>query len=54
MPLKIMVFGTSYDPAPYYVEVPYSGRRILQGFGQGAQDYPTSKLAEDDQKGLTQ
>jgi hypothetical protein len=50
VPFKIMLFGKSYGPAPYYGEIPYSGRRILQGFDQGAKDYPPSKFAEDDQE----
>jgi hypothetical protein len=32
---KIVLFGTSYGPPPYYGEVPYSGRRQAEGFVAG-------------------
>jgi RHS repeat-associated protein len=34
---RIVTFGTSFGPAPYYGEQPYSGRRILQGINAGLQ-----------------
>jgi len=33
--LRILTFGTSFGPAPYYGEEEYSGRRILQGITAG-------------------
>jgi len=33
---KIVTFGVSYGPAPYYGEDAYSGRQILKGFEYGA------------------
>jgi len=32
---KIMIYGASFGPAPYYGEQEYSGRRILQGINYG-------------------
>jgi hypothetical protein len=29
------MFGTQYRPAPYYGEMEYSGRRILEGIAAG-------------------
>lgn len=33
--LDILINGTSYGPAPYYGEEPYSGRMILKGTKAG-------------------
>lgn len=35
---KIVMFGTSFGPVPYYGEEPYSGRRILQGIQAGERE----------------
>lgn len=33
--MDIMKHGTQYGPAPYYGEVPYTGRWILKGWNAG-------------------
>jgi len=33
--LRIITYGASFGPAPYYGEEPYSGRRILEGTNAG-------------------
>ena len=33
--IGIVMFGTQYGPAPYYGEMKYSGRRILEGIAAG-------------------
>jgi len=37
---KIAVFGVRYGPAPYYGEIPYSGRMIEKGFNAGYDSQP--------------
>ncbi|RNC79864.1 MAG: hypothetical protein ED557_12050 [Balneola sp.] len=32
---KVVLFGTSYGPAPYYGEIPYAGRMIINGYNAG-------------------
>lgn len=32
---RVLIYGASFGPAPYYGEEPYSGRRILEGIKAG-------------------
>ena len=37
---KIVTFGTSYGPAPWYGEIEYTGREIERGFHRGYSERP--------------
>jgi hypothetical protein len=32
--VKVLIFGTSYGPSPYYGEIPFAGRMIQAGWNK--------------------